>query len=161
MYKTGKQTAYIAKLYKNWINENINTLKCHFYCRSGKFQCKKLCKAHTSMKLKHTRFLLWKVYFRIISTCIHLPFIAHICNIQGTTCVLYITITCTRLKRALHFIIVLIAKCTGWWCCGSTPKDELPDPRGSLANNIPSRAVEQANQEVWQDDCHSQHASSA
>ena len=39
-------------------------------------------------------------------------------------------------------------KCTGKWCCGSTPKDELPEPRGSLANNIPSCALEQANQEV-------------
>ena len=38
-------------------------------------------------------------------------------------------------------------------------KDELPEPRGSLANDIPSRAIEQANQEVQQDDCHSQHAS--
>ena len=27
-------------------------------------------------------------------------------------------------------------------------KDGLPDPRGSLANKIPSRAIEQANQEV-------------
>ena len=38
-------------------------------------------------------------------------------------------------------------------------KDELPDPRGSLANNIPSHAIEQANQEVQQDDCHLQHTS--
>ena len=41
-------------------------------------------------------------------------------------------------------------KCTGWWHCGSTPKDELSDPRGSLANEI-----EQANQEDRQDNCHS------
>ena len=42
-------------------------------------------------------------------------------------------------------------------CCGRTTKDELriPDPRGSLANDIPSCAIEQANQEVWQDDRHS------
>ena len=39
-------------------------------------------------------------------------------------------------------------KCTGQWCCGSTPKDELPGPRGSLANDIPSHAIEQANQEI-------------
>ena len=32
--------------------------------------------------------------------------------------------------------------------CGSAWKDELPEPRGSLANNKPSRAIEQANQEV-------------
>ena len=28
----------------------------------------------------------------------------------------------------------------------TTLKDELPDPRGSLANDIPSYAIEQANQ---------------
>ena len=37
--------------------------------------------------------------------------------------------------------------------------DELSEPRGSLANDIPSRAIEQANQEVQQDDCHSKHMS--
>ena len=52
-------------------------------------------------------------------------------------------------------------KCTGQWHCESTSKDELPEPRGSLANSIPSRTIEQANQEVRQDDCHSQHASNA
>ena len=31
--------------------------------------------------------------------------------------------------------------------CESTSKDELPQPRGSSANNISSRAIEQANQE--------------
>ena len=30
------------------------------------------------------------------------------------------------------------------------PKDGLLDPRGSLANEIPSRAIEQANQEIRQ-----------
>ena len=50
---------------------------------------------------------------------------------------MYVTLMCTRLKPcAFCFIIVLIAKCTGQWCCGSTPKDELPDPRGSLAKTI-------------------------
>ena len=39
-------------------------------------------------------------------------------------------------------------KCAGQWRCGSTPKDELADPRGSLINDIPSCAIEQANQEV-------------
>ena len=39
-------------------------------------------------------------------------------------------------------------------------KDELPEPRGSLANDIPSHAIEQASQEVCQDDRHSQHTSS-
>ena len=63
----------------------------------------------------------------------------------------------------MHFILLLDSadKCTGRWHCGSTLKDELPDPRGSLANDIPSRAIEQANQEVRLDDCHSQHLSNA
>ena len=62
---------------------------------------------------------------------------AHLCMPMN------VTITCMRLKHALHFIIVLIAKCTGQWhCAGSTPKDELPDPRGSLTNDIPICAIE-------------------
>ena len=39
-------------------------------------------------------------------------------------------------------------KCIGRWCCGSTLKDELPELRESLANDIPSCAIAQANQEV-------------
>ena len=50
-------------------------------------------------------------------------------------------------------------KCTGQWHHGSIVKDELPEPRGSLANDIPSCATEQANQEVRQGDRHSQHMS--
>ena len=50
-------------------------------------------------------------------------------------------------------------KCIGQQRCGSTLMDELSEPRGSLANYIPSRAIEQANQEVRQDNHHSQHAS--
>ena len=85
-----------------------------------------MCIAHTSMKLKHKIFLLWKFYFRIIST-MHLPLIAHTRVYQ-----MYVTVVCTRLKRALHFIIVLsqlrTVTCTGWWHCGSiTPKDGLPE----------------------------------
>ena len=34
------------------------------------------------------------------------------------------------------------------WKYLKAPKDGLPDPRGSLANEIPSRAIEQANREV-------------
>ena len=47
--------------------------------------------------------------------------------------------------------------------CESTLNDELriPQPRGSLANNIPLHAIEQANQEFRQDDRHSQHTSNA
>ena len=50
----------------------------------------------------------------------------------------------------IRFILLVDCsdKCTGRWCCGSTSKDELPEPRGSLGNNIPSRAIEQANREV-------------
>ena len=50
-------------------------------------------------------------------------------------------------------------KCTRQWRCRSTLKDEPPKPRGSLAIDIPSCAIEQVNQEVQQDDCHSQHVS--
>ena len=49
-------------------------------------------------------------------------------------------------------------KCTGRWCCENTLKDGLSDPRGSLANKIPSRAIAQANQEVHQDGHHSEDA---
>ena len=75
-----------------------------------------------------------------------------------------VTITCTRLKRAFLFIscrIVLISVQDDGDSCKSTSKDELPQPRRSLANNIPSRAIEQANQEFRQDDRHSQHALNA
>ena len=58
---------------------------------------------------------------------------------------MYVT-TCTRLKRALHFIVVVInVQDNG--AMKNTPKDGLPDPRGSLANDIPSHAIEQPNQE--------------
>ena len=61
----------------------------------------------------------------------------------------------------MHFVLLIdrTDKCTGWWHCESTLKDEMPEPRGSLVNNIPSRAIEQANQEFRLDDRHSQHAS--
>ena len=36
------------------------------------------------------------------------------------------------------------------WKYLKAPKDRLPDPRGSLADEIPSHAIEQANQEVQQ-----------
>ena len=89
----------------------------------------------------------------------HLPFIAHTHARQ-----MYVTITCTRLKHVFHFIscrIVLISVQDDGDSCESTSKDELPQPRGSLANNIPSRATEQANQQFRQNDRHSQHASNA
>ena len=63
------------------------------------------------------------------------------------------------LKRALHFIIVLISVQDDCACCESTPKDGLPDPRGSLVNKIPSHTIEQANREVQQEYHHSQHTS--
>ena len=77
---------------------------------------------------------------------------------------MYVTITCTRLKRAFHFIscwIALISVQDDGDGRESTLKDELPQPRGSLANNIPSHAIEQANQEFRQDDRHSQHVANA
>ena len=49
----------------------------------------------------------------------------------------------------MRFVLLLDTsstdECTGRWHCGSTLKDELPEPRGSLANDIPSCAIEQAN----------------
>ena len=34
----------------------------------------------------------------------------------------------------MHFVLLLDTsnsdKCTGQWCHGSTPKDELPEPKG-------------------------------
>ena len=46
----------------------------------------------------------------------------------------------------MRFILLLdissTDKCMGRWRCGSTLKDELPDPRGSLTNDIPSHAIE-------------------
>ena len=58
-----------------------------------------------------------------------------------------------------YYLIVHLVKCTGRWHCGRTPKDELPDPRGSLANDILSCAIEQANQKVRQDNRQYQHPS--
>ena len=49
-------------------------------------------------------------------------------------------------------------KCTGRWLCGSTAKDKLPEPRG-LANDTPSLVTEQVNEEVRQDNRHSQRTS--
>ena len=41
-------------------------------------------------------------------------------------------------------------KCTVRWRRGSTPKDGVNDPRRSLANKVPSHAVQQVNQEDLQ-----------
>ena len=74
--------------------------------RSGKFRCKKLCKAQTSTKLKHMRFFTMTILLSN-NWYMHLPFIAHTHARQ-----MYVTITCTRLKRAFPFIscrIVLIS----------------------------------------------------
>ena len=38
-------------------------------------------------------------------------------------------------------------QCTGQWCYGCTPKDELPNQRRSLAKDIASHTIEQANEE--------------
>ena len=69
----------------------------------------------------------------------HLPFIAH-----TRACQMYLTISCTRLKRVFHFIscrIILISLQDDGDGYVSASKDELPQPRGSLANNIPSCAI--------------------
>ena len=46
-------------------------------------------------------------------------------------------------------------KCTGKLPFGSTPKDGLTDPRGSLVNQIPYHAKEQTNQDIQQEHHHS------
>ena len=69
----------------------------------------------------------------------HLSFIAH-----TRAHLMYVTIACMRLKHALCFIsfrIVLISVQDDGDSCESTSKDELPQSRGSLANNIPLRAI--------------------
>ena len=89
----------------------------------------------------------------------HLPFIPYTHARQ-----MYVTITYARLKHAFRFVscqIVLISVQDDGTGCESTSKDKLPQPRWSLANNIPSCATEQANQEFRQDDHHSQHSSNA
>ena len=64
--------------------------------------------------------------------------------------------------RFILFKVLLIYctdKCTEQLHCGITSKDELPKSRGSLANDITSCVIEQANQEVQKVNHHSQHAS--
>ena len=62
----------------------------------------------------------------------------------------------------MHFILLLDSthKYTGQWHCERTPKDKLSDPRGSLDKDIPSYAIEQANQNVRQDNRYSQYTHS-
>ena len=65
----------------------------------------------------------------------HLPFIAHTRAHQ-----MYVIIICTRLKCVFRFIscqIILITVQHNGNGCESTLKDELPQPRESLANNTP------------------------
>ena len=69
----------------------------------------------------------------------HGPFIAHTRALQ-----MYVTITCMRQKYAFCFIscrIVLISVQDDGDGCESTLKDELPQSRESLANNISSCAI--------------------
>ena len=63
----------------------------------------------------------------------------------------------------MRFVLLIVCtdKCTGRWCCGSTSKNELPEPRESLANDMPSSAIEKADQDVQQDDRHLQHVLNA
>ena len=53
-----------------------------------------------------------------------------------------------------------IDKCIGWLCCGNALKDGLPT-EGVFKDEIPSHAIEQTNQDVQQEDRHSQYTSSA
>ena len=87
----------------------------------------------------------------------HLPFIAHWHSCMPNVC--DNNVHEAQMCSLFYYLKVLISVLDGWHC-GSTPKDQLADPRGSLANDIPSHAIEQANQEVQQDDCHSQHTHS-
>ena len=69
----------------------------------------------------------------------HLHFIAH-----THACQMYVAITCKRLKREFRFIscrIVLISVQDDGDNCKSISKDELSQPRGSLANDITSCAM--------------------
>ena len=79
----------------------------------------------------------------------HLPSKAHTDSCTPNVCDnnVYEAQTCTLFY---YFILVTSStdKCTGRWHRGSTPKDELPEPRGSLANDVPSCAIEQTNYEV-------------
>ena len=69
----------------------------HTYHRSGSFGVKK-CKAHTLMKLKHTRFFTIKI---LLSNNLYM----HLsCIVHTHACQMYVTITYTRLKRVLCFI---------------------------------------------------------
>ena len=125
----------------------------HIYCRYGIFRCK----AHTSIKLKHTRCFYYGdfTFEYVISTCMFLSKRTLTC-----ACQMYVTIMCIWGSN-VHYILLFDAsstdKCTGQWWCGSTPKDELPKARESLANNISSCVIEQASQDVRKDDCHLQH----
>ena len=71
--------------------------------------------------------------------------IAHLCTCTLNACDnnVYEAQTCTT--RSFYYST---DKSTEQWYCGNTPKNGLPDPRGSLANKIPFCAIEQANQEV-------------
>ena len=62
------------------------------------FGVKKLRKAHTLMKLKHTRFFTMKI-LPSNNWYMHLPFIAHTCARQ-----MYVIITYVGLKCVLRFI---------------------------------------------------------
>ena len=74
---------------------------------------------------------------------------------------MYVTITCSVRGSNVRFALIVISVQDDSDSCESTLKDKLPQPRGSLANNVPLHAIDQANQEFRQDDRHSQHASNA
>ena len=100
---------------------------------------KKLCKAHAPTKLKHTRFFTKTI---LVSNNQYMHLLLK--RTLTRACQMYVTITCIQGSN-VHFILLLDTsstdKCTGRWCRGSTPKDELPEPRETLANDIPSHAI--------------------
>ena len=91
---------------------------------------------------------------------IHLPFIAHTCARQ-----MYVrdnNVYEAQTCASFYYLNDSTDQYTGRWrSCECNPKDELPNQRGCLAKDIPSRATEPANQEFQQDDHHSQHVSNA
>ena len=108
--------------------------------------------AHTSTKLKHTRFCTMKILLSYNYYHASSFYSAHSSMLNVCDNNVYDARMCTSFYYSTD-------KCTGWLCCGSTPKDGLPNPRGSLVNKIPSHTTEQTNQEVQQEHHHSQHTS--
>ena len=98
------------------------------------FGIKKLHKAHTSTKLKHKRFFTMMILL-LNNQYMHLPFKAHSNPCTPNVCDnnVYEAQMCTSFYQQL---VLIQCKCTGQQHLGSTSKDELPEPRGSLVNDM-------------------------